>query len=229
MDNPDPSATPRIEVERNGPYVVTGNVHITRRAIVNSPYDEPMTWQTTADLGSVEDAVLCRCGGSSSKPFCDDTHVRNHFVGPETAATSTYDERAELLGGTGMTIRKDSYLCQHTGFCGNRFEGIRAMAKELREDDTEERTLLMAMIEHCPSGALTFRVEQDSSDIEPELRQGIGVTANGPYFVTGGITIWRSDGEVLETRNRVTLCRCGKSSKMPLCDATHRETGFADS
>ena len=26
-----------------------------------------------------ETVYLCRCGGSSNKPFCDDTHKRNGF------------------------------------------------------------------------------------------------------------------------------------------------------
>jgi CDGSH-type Zn-finger protein len=30
-----------------------------------------------------EDVYLCRCGGSKNKPFCDGTHKRNGFEGPE--------------------------------------------------------------------------------------------------------------------------------------------------
>jgi CDGSH-type Zn-finger protein len=37
-----------------------------------------------------------------------------------------------------------------------------------------------------------------------------------------------SDGTVLETRNRVTLCRCGESSNKPLCDGSHKEAGFTE-
>ncbi|HAS05054.1 MAG TPA: iron-binding protein, partial [Dehalococcoidia bacterium] len=28
-------------------------------------------------------------------------------------------------------------------------------------------------------------------------------------------------GEPYEVRNRVTLCRCGKSSNKPICDGSH--------
>jgi CDGSH-type Zn-finger protein len=38
----------------------------------------------------------------------------------------------------------------------------------------------------------------------------------------------RADGVPLETRNRVTLCRCGQSANKPLCDGTHRTVGFRE-
>jgi CDGSH-type Zn-finger protein len=50
--------------------------------------------------------------------------------------------------------------------------------------------------------------------------------ANGPLFVSGGVPIERADGEPMELSNRVTLCRCGRSSNKPLCDGTHSEIGF---
>ncbi len=30
-----------------------------------------------------ETIYLCRCGGSNKKPFCDGTHKKNGFQGPE--------------------------------------------------------------------------------------------------------------------------------------------------
>lgn len=66
-------------------------------------------------------------------------------------------------------------------------------------------------------------------DTDPESAPQIGVIDNGPLCVTGQVQITNSNGDVLEPRNRVTLCRCGKSANLPLCDGTHRETGFADS
>jgi CDGSH-type Zn-finger protein len=45
----------------------------------------------------------------------------------------------------------------------------------------------------------------------------------GPLWVTGNIPILRADGQPLEIRNRVTLCRCGCSGAKPLCDGAHRD------
>ncbi|HET8688843.1 MAG TPA: CDGSH iron-sulfur domain-containing protein [Methanosarcina sp.] len=39
----------------------------------------------------------------------------------------------------------------------------------------------------------------------------------------GGIPIESADGKQYEIRNRVTLCRCGKSRNKPFCDGSHVE------
>jgi CDGSH-type Zn-finger protein len=173
--------------------------------------------------------VLCRCGGSAAKPFCDGTHRANDFDGTENAATATYDERARTYEGTGVVMRDDRKLCEHAGFCGTRLTNVWKMMKANAVDDSITRGQLMAMIERCPSGALTYSLTPDSDDVEPELPQSIGVVDDGPLFVTGDIPIERSDGQPIETRNRVTLCRCGASANKPLCDGTHKKVGFQDS
>jgi len=44
---------------------------------------------------------------------------------------------------------------------------------------------------------------------------------SGPIWVRAGIPIRSADGKIYEVRNRVTLCRCGKSSIKPFCDSSH--------
>ena len=92
--------------------------------------------------------------------------------------------------------------------------------------DTQVRAQVIAMIERCPSGALTYEIESEGGVIEPDLPEEIAVTDNGPLWVTGGIPIERADGQPVETRNRVTLCRCGHSKNKPFCDGTHIDVGF---
>ena len=53
-----------ITVQRDGPYVVTGTFALAARG-------------APRDGASV---VLCRCGYSANKPYCDGAHVRAGFV-----------------------------------------------------------------------------------------------------------------------------------------------------
>jgi CDGSH-type Zn-finger protein len=222
MDKP----AQRIEVTVNGPYLVYGRVPVSRRRAVFSEHQEPLTWQTTDHLRTGDEIALCRCGGSSHKPYCDGTHQTNGFDGSETAPTDTYAERARTYQGVGVTVRDDRAICEHAGFCGNRMSNVWKMVKDTSDSIT--RAQMMAMIEHCPSGALTYRMEDDDRDVEPAFGVGVAVTADGPYFVSGGLPVSRADGEPLETRERVTLCRCGQSAHKPLCDGSHKEIGFRD-
>ncbi len=56
----------------------------------------------------------------------------------------------------------------------------------------------------------------------------IKVRANGPYLVTGPVTLTDAEGNVFElpAGTDLALCRCGRSSTKPFCDKTHREIGF---
>ena len=50
---------------------------------------------------------------------------------------------------------------------------------------------------------------------------------NGPYEVTGGVTLVDFGGAAYETEEgSVYLCRCGRSSTKPFCDGTHKKVGF---
>jgi CDGSH-type Zn-finger protein len=59
----------RITPLRNGPYMVTGPVRLVAQDGTEIPVQG-------------EEVFLCRCGGSSNKPFCDGTHKRIGFQAP---------------------------------------------------------------------------------------------------------------------------------------------------
>ena len=48
---------------------------------------------------------------------------------------------------------------------------------------------------------------------------------NGPLFLRGDLSIHTADGLLRETR--AALCRCGSSENKPLCDGSHRRSGFS--
>jgi CDGSH-type Zn-finger protein len=220
----------KIEVRPNASYRVYGNIPLVSKVQVVSEYGEPLTWKKDGDIVAEEPYKLCRCGHSSNKPFCDKTHREINFDGTEMAPTNTTVERQETYPGSeNIVIRMDMDLCMSSGFCANRMTSIGEMATHT--DDTQVRALAIAMIEHCPSGALTYTLKEGEPDIEADLPKQIAVTTEftsegpieGPLWVSGGILINRSDGQPFETRNRVTLCRCGRSQIKPLCDGSHRD------
>jgi CDGSH-type Zn-finger protein len=219
----------KIVVRKNGPYLVYGQVPLVRRTQVVSEYGEPLTWKTEGIIPTREVYALCRCGLSCNKPFCDGQHAKAKFDGTETADLRPTVERQRVYpGATRLVVKMDQSLCMNSGFCGTR----RAHIEELvtQTDDTSIRSLVMAMIERCPAGALTYAIEPGDPDIEPDLPRQVAVTTEitsagpieGPLWVMGGIPIERADQQPFETRNRVTLCSCGLSKTKPLCDGCHR-------
>ena len=55
----------------------------------------------------------------------------------------------------------------------------------------------------------------------------IKVRDNGPYKVTGPVTIVDADGNRFDVpEGPIALCRCGQSQTKPFCDASHRASGF---
>ena len=63
-----------IKVRNSGPYLITGPFTLTDAD--GAEYELPEGASVT----------LCRCGRSSTKPFCDKTHREIGFEAPERAA-----------------------------------------------------------------------------------------------------------------------------------------------
>ncbi len=226
MSDTDGPPAPSITSLPNGPYLVRGGVRLVRHTAVESEHGEPLAWKSSAPLETSGSYALCRCGQSANKPFCDGTHASAGFDGTEVA-TGTYDDRSSVIGGTRLTVRDDRSICVHAGFCGNQLTNVWDQVAET--GDSRVRMAVIAEIEKCPSGALTYRFDGDDTDVEVARPAQVGVIDDGPLWVTGGISVATSAGVELETRARVTLCRCGASGNKPLCDGSHKGIEFTDS
>ena len=221
-----PEEDQEITVRPDGPYIVRGKIPLVRKSQVMSEHGEPLDWQKESDLSDDEVYRLCRCGQSGNKPFCDGSHTKVEFDGTEAADTGPISDRRKSFRSPKITIEDDHSLCMHSGFCGTRLTNIWKMRKE--SNDSQVLAQIIGMIERCPSGTLAYTLEPEGEIIEPDLATEVAVIPDGPLWITGGIPVERSDGQPLETRNRVTLCRCGASAKKPLCDGTHKDIGFSD-
>ena len=170
--------------------------------------------------------ALCRCGQSKNKPFCDGTHITIQFDGTEAGDRVPFSEGAGIISGPSLTLADNQHLCVHARFC-LRAGGIWNLV-ELSDDEAARETAIEEAC-NCPSGRLVLTDNESGKTIEPELEKSIVVIEypprdeHGPLWARGGIPIESSDGKLYEIRNRVTLCRCGKSMNMPFCDGSYVE------
>jgi CDGSH-type Zn-finger protein len=65
----------KITASKNGPYIISGPVELTDAEGNTYPLKTKM--------------ALCRCGGSTTKPFCDGTHSKIGFQAAQQAVRAS--------------------------------------------------------------------------------------------------------------------------------------------
>ena len=160
----DQAPHPHIKIQEQGPYVVTGGPRLTQRLRVLNAEGEAVTWQAGPDWEVKRSTyLLCRCGHSSNKPFCDSTHKTIEWDGTLTADHAPTDSRRQEFEGVGMTMTDDETLCAGYAFC-DRFGSVWHEIQQT--DDPEVRERLKAQIQLCPSGRLQYLIERAQGAVE---------------------------------------------------------------
>lgn len=56
----------------------------------------------------------------------------------------------------------------------------------------------------------------------------ITATPNGPFIVEGKFKLINRNGKAAVHKERIALCRCGRSYNQPFCDGTHQKIYYND-
>jgi len=213
---------PRIKITKNGPYIVTGNVPLSKMVIETDDEGYQIRWREEERYPQRKSYALCRCGKSTNMPYCDGTHIKSEFDGTETTGYAKYMENVKTFDGPELKLTDNKPLCVGSGFC-TRAGNIWNLT--VHSDTPEYRAIAIQEAADCPSGRLVVWDNQ-GSPIEPDFGPSIVVTVDedgitGALWVRGEIPIESADKIEYEIRNRVTLCSCGRSKKKPLCDMAH--------
>ena len=214
-----------VKITKNGPYIVTENIPLTNATIETDEEGYPITWRETEGIQQNTPFRLCRCGNSENKPYCDNHHLKTKFDGTETAKNDDFETNAKIYAGPELKLLDNKELCVGAGFC-TRAGNIWNLT--IHSDTSEYEEIAIEEASNCPSGRLVL-YDKEGNILEPEFEQSIAVTEDeegipGPLWVRGGIQIQSANQTSYQKRNRVTLCRCGKSQNKPLCDGTHLDT-----
>jgi CDGSH-type Zn-finger protein len=216
----------RVKVLKDGPLLVTGGVPLVEDAIIVDEDGDPVEYHRTKEYPLQQSYALCRCGRTKDPPFCDGAHTKARWDGTERASREPYLELAERIEGPELDLTDAEELCAAARFC-HRAGGTWNLT--VYSDDPEARSIAIEEAGDCPSGRLVVWEKGAGKALEPVLDPSIGLIedlqagVSGPIWVRGGIPVEAADGTVYEVRNRVTLCRCGRSGNMPFCDGGHMD------
>jgi len=220
-----------VKVTKNGPYLVSGGLPLSKEIIVCDEQGDPEKWKKGEKLPDKETYALCRCGSSKNKPYCDGAHAKSGFDGTETANRKKYSEQAEKINGSDLILHDAESFCAVGRFCHRR-GGTWDLTEKSNDPNCKETAIQEAC--DCPSGRLVACDKKSGKPIEHKFEQSISLVedptnrVSGPVWVKGGISVESADGTKYETRNRVTLCRCGRSANKPFCNGEHIKSDFND-
>jgi len=211
-----------VQAERNGPYLAT---NVPRLADHLGTQDRP-----------APQLALCRCGASSIKPACDGSCAETGFT--DAKDPKRVPDRRDTYDGQQLMIYDNRGICQHSGFCSDRLATVfRAGADPYVAPSGGRMDEIIRAIRDCPSGALSYAIDgreaRDQVDWGGTRPPAIEVTKDGPYRITGGISLIGADGTPEEraqgsSPEHYALCRCGHSQNKPFCSGMHWYVGFRD-
>ena len=214
------SPEPEIRVALDGPYVVA-NIHKFRNWLGE-------------ELALKPEMELCRCGQSSTKPFCDGTHATTSFSGAKDP--KRVPDRRDTYEGQQIEIFDNRGICAHSGFCTDRLASVFHVGQEPFIAPSGGRLdEIIQAVKACPSGALSYGIDgvESRAQVDRTRSASVEVSKDGPYRITGGVRLVDELGNDVprvegSSREHFSLCRCGHSQIKPFCSGMHWYVKFTD-
>lgn len=126
-----------------------------------------------------------------------------------------------------VTIVWQPEKCIHSAICAKGLpEVFQPKERPWVKINAAKTGVLIEQVKQCPSGALSFYMNDENDNTSESMETKIEVLKNGPLLVYGTLKITHKDGNE-ETKNKTTaFCRCGLSHNKPYCDGTHVKENF---
>ncbi|WP_400076951.1 (4Fe-4S)-binding protein [Winogradskyella sp. R77965] len=126
-----------------------------------------------------------------------------------------------------VTIVWEAEKCIHSAICVKNSPNVfQPSDRPWIKIDAAATDEIVDTVKQCPSGALSFYMNDADDKTSESLETKVEVIENGPLLVYGTLKVTRKNGKE-ETKNRTTaFCRCGASQNKPYCDGAHVKTDF---
>lgn len=168
-------------------------------------------------------SLLCRCGKSKDKPYCDGAHQDTGLN--EVRLEGCPHVPIKNYTGSEIIVHFRPQLCYHSENCVKGLPAVFDRFKRPWVNATgADYEAIIEQIGKCPSGALSYTGRE--GDVRPLPEDSILVRRNGPYVVRGDIPLVTEEELAPHTAERYSLCRCGRSRNKPFCDGSHEGNPF---
>ncbi len=126
-----------------------------------------------------------------------------------------------------LTIKWQQSKCIHSAVCLRELPKVYNPSErpwiKIENASTKE---LKEQVSKCPSGALSYFMNDEKNNEAESMETKIEILANGPLLVYGTLKVIDKEGNS-EIKNKTTaFCRCGHSGNKPYCDGTHIKNNF---
>ncbi len=130
-----------------------------------------------------------------------------------------------------VTVVWKPSMCIHSTVCWKHATGLPEVfnprVKPWINVKGSDTTSIIAQVEKCPSGALSFFLNGEEPAEEITIQETrIEVLANGPLLIYGNITVKDKEGNETKKSKVTAFCRCGQSKNKPYCDGSHIPAQF---
>lgn len=126
-----------------------------------------------------------------------------------------------------VTIVWKPDACIHSGICVRGLgEVFQPKERPWIKIDAASTEALVDQVKACPSGALSYYMNDAENKEAEVLETKVEVLKDGPLLVYGTLKVTLRNGSE-EVKNKTTaFCRCGASNNKPYCDGAHMDSGF---
>lgn len=118
-------------------------------------------------------------------------------------------------------------MCIHSAICANGLPGVfRPQEKPWVQMEHATTQEIVSQVSKCPSGALSYFMNDEENKEAEVLDTRAEVMENGPLIIYGTLHVTHKDGSKEKKEKTTAFCRCGHSNNKPYCDGAHIKAGF---
>lgn len=127
-----------------------------------------------------------------------------------------------------ITVVWQPHLCDHSAVCIRELPQVfDTFSRPWIKMDAASTEAIKHVVDRCPTKAITWYKNGTETENKIEVDDSINKTIvtivkDGPIRISGYFILMNEDNEPVASEDKISLCRCGKSNRMPFCDGAHK-------